>query len=331
MFRKSSADSYIGDSAIFTAERKEILDIDSPFQHGIVTNWDAMEKIWDYMFSRELRVSPDNQCLLVTEPPLNPKSNREMMAQVLFERFNVPASYVVIPGQLSAYSNGRGTCMVVDIGETVTHTFNVYEGFTFRDAIKRVDIGGRELNQYLQKLMMNRGYCFTTFSEIGQLRDIKEKLCFIKPTKTDTVKDSLKNKSVVLADVGEIQLKDECTQCPEVLFDPSLIGSSAPGIHQLVYESILACEYDVRRDLYPSICLSGGSTMFPGIKQRLTNELTDLFPQGTKFKVIAPPERRASVWIGGSIMASLTTFQDKWITKLQYDEYGPNVIHKYIN
>lgn len=117
-------------------------------------------------------------------------------------------------------------------------------------------------------------------------------------------------------------------RCPEALFKPSLIGlNEAPGFHDMVFESINKCDIDVRRQLYSNIVLSGGSTMFPNTMERLTKQISKLAPSSIKPKVVAPPERKYSVWIGGSILSSLTTFQTMWIKKSEYDEVGPGIVH----
>merc|ERR1712083_493119 len=96
---------------------------------------------------------------------------------------------------------------------------------------------------------------------------------------------------------------------------PNLIGREHAGIHELVYKSIQACDIDVRRILYENMVLSGGSTMFPGIKERLSNEMKTLAPASVKVRVVAPAERKYSVWIGGSILSALSTFQEMWVKR----------------
>lgn len=117
-------------------------------------------------------------------------------------------------------------------------------------------------------------------------------------------------------------------RCPEALFQPLKIGKELPGIHELSYKSILKCDIDVRKDLYANMVMSGGTTMYNGIAERLNKEMVSLAPSAMKIKVIAPPERKYSVWIGGSILSSLSTFQTMWITKQEYDESGPSIVHR---
>jgi len=135
-------------------------------------------------------------------------------------------------------------------------------------------------------------------------------------------------KSYELPDGQVITIGNERFRCPEVLFQPSFIGVEQAGVHSLTYESIMKCDVDIRKELYTNIVLSGGTTMFPGVAERLHKEMTALAPAAIKVKVVAPPERKYSVWIGGSILSSLSTFQQMWISKQEYDESGPSIVHR---
>ncbi|KAJ2130024.1 centractin- actin- protein of the dynactin complex, partial [Coemansia sp. RSA 921] len=160
-------------------ELRGLLKVSYPLEHGVVTDWEDMERIWAYIYSDELKIMSEEHPVLLTEAPLNPSANREQAAQIFFETFNVPAFYTSIQAVLSLYASGRTTGVVLDAGDGVSHAVPVFEGFALPHAIRRIDVAGRDVTEYLQMLLQKAGHNFFTSAEKEIVRQVKEKLCYV--------------------------------------------------------------------------------------------------------------------------------------------------------
>merc|ERR550532_3660846 len=210
--------------------------------------WDDMENIWQHTFFCELHVAPEEHPFLLIEASVNPKANR--MTQIMFEAFNVPKMCVQIQAVLSLYASGRTTGLVLDSGDGVTYTLPICEGFAMPHAVLFLDLAGRDMTEYMVKLLTERGYTFVSDAEKEIVRDIKERLTYVAlDFEAEMAKsDEDLEKTYELPDGNVITVGKERFRCPEALFN-----------------TLMKTDVDVRKDLYENIVLSGGTTMYPGI------------------------------------------------------------------
>lgn len=298
-------------------ELRGLLKIKYPLEHGVVTDWDDMEKIWTYVYEQELKTLSEEHPVLLTEPPLNPRDNRDTAAQILFEQFNVPAIYMSIQAVLSLYASGRTTGIVLDSGDGVTHAVPVYEGFAIPSSIRRIDVAGRDITENMQLLLRKNGHVFHTSAEKEIVRVMKEKTSYVSTDPRKEEKDwqsgiwrsDKKEVEYVLPDGNKMKVGAERFRAPEILFEPELIGLEYPGVHQMLVDAISRTDMDLRKNLFGNIVLSGGTTLTKGFGDRLLTELQRLAVKDMRIKIFAPPERKYSTWIGGSILAGLSTFR----------------------
>ena len=264
--------------------------------------------------------------MLFTENILNPKSIREKTTQMIFEVFNIPAFYMAAQPVLSLYSSGKTTGLVIDSGDGISSAVPIYEGYALPYSIKTLNIGGRDLTEYFMQLLKQKGCNFNTLTEKEIARDIKEKVCFISLNEKEDQASIEKNYE--MPDGKTLSITNERYACPEALFSPELLGLEMEGIHIIANRCIMKSDVEIRKELYYNIILCGGNTLFPGLPERIVKEMAGLAGSANKVKVSSPPERLYSVWMGGSILASLATFQQMWITKAEYEESGPTIVHR---
>ena len=328
-----SKEVYVGEEAL---QKRGILKLSYPIEHGIIVNDIDMKLIWSYIFSKQLRVKPSDHPVLLTEAPLNPLKNREMMVKTMFEEHNVPKLYIGIQAVLALYASGRTTGLILDSGDGVTHAVPIFEGYCLDHAITKVMIAGRDISTQLSKQITSLNFHAEPSAKNDIAREIKEKMCYVAANFEEEEKKPIEQitKGYILPDGKVINVGRERYRCAEALFNPGkIMGSDKKSATQLVSDCIKECDIDIRTSLRENIILSGGTTSFPGYPERLQRELQDEAPDTktetgaslVNIKVVASPDRKFMVWQGGAVVTSFSSFNEKWITKEEYQEYGTNL------
>jgi len=334
-------DIMVGDEC---SKLRTMLEVTYPLDNGIVRNWDDALHVWNYAFFEKMKINPKDSKILLTEPPMNPKENRERMVQTMFETYGFKGVYIAIQAVLTLYAQGLLTGVVVDSGDGVTHIVPVYEGFSLPHLTRRLNVAGRNITRYLIKLLLLRGYAFNRTADFETVRQIKEKFCYVgydlELEKRLALETTVLIEKYTLPDGRIIKIGAERFEAPEALFDPNLVDVEGGGMGELVFDCINKADIDTRAEFYNHIVLSGGSTMYPGLPSRLEKEIRRLYlervlkgnlQQMQKFKcrIEDPPRRKHMVFLGGAVLAEI--MKDKpafWMNKSEYDEQGLSVLRK---
>ncbi|KAK9448212.1 actin family [Limtongia smithiae] len=323
---------------------RTMLQISYPMENGIIKNWEDMCHLWDYAFYERMKIDPTGRKILLTEPPMNPISNREKMVDTMLEKYNFGGVYVAIQAVLALYAQGLTSGVVVDSGDGVTHIVPVYESVVLNHLTRRLDVAGRDVTRQLINLLLRRGYAFNRTADFETVRQIKEKLCYVSYDLELDAKlaeeTTVLVESYTLPDGRVIKIGSERFEAPECLFQPYLVDVEQPGIAEFLFNTIQAADLDVRSSLYKAIVLSGGSSMYPGLPSRLEKELKQLWltkvlngdpTRLSKFKVQIedPPRRRHMVFLGGAVLANIMADKEHmWITKQEWEEQGSRILDK---
>lgn len=311
--------------------KSDLLNLNQPIENGLVTNWEELEKLWNHTFYNELIVSPEEHPVILTEKPKWPRANREKMIQIMFESFNVKGFYSGVQAVFALFSLGKTTGVVWDAGEGVSYTVPIYEGYGLPHAIMKSSLSGSDLTNYMIEMLVKSGFDREILKP-KEVRTMKEQVCTValdfqaEMQKREAAKAPRAN--FKLAGGVEVNYGNEALRCPEALFNPSMAGSSSEGVHQLIHIALERCDIDVRKELYSYIVLSGGTSMFHGLAERLEKEIIALATPQMKVNVIATPERKIAAWLGGSVLGALDAFPQMMISREEYREDGAQLIHR---
>ncbi|KAM5261783.1 actin-like protein 7B [Hipposideros larvatus] len=304
------------------------LKLMNPLKYGVVVDWDCVQSICEYIFHTAMRIAPEEHAVLVSDAPLSPSSNREKYAELMFETFGIPAMHVTCQSLLSIYSYGKIAGLVVESGHGVSHVVPISEGNVLPGLTARADYAGGDLTNYLLQLLNEAGQKFTD-DHLHIIEHIKKKCCYAALQPEEELGLGLEHLRVdyELPDGKLITIGQERFQCAEMLFNPTLVGSNQPGLAALTAACLDRCqEAGFKEEMAANVLLCGGCTMLDSFPRRFQRELNALCP-GDSPTVAAAPERKTSVWTGGSILASLQAFQQLWVSKEEFEERGSAAIY----
>lgn len=349
-------DFYIGDEAVDATNYA----VKWPVRHGIVEDWDLMERFYEQAIFKYLRAEPEDHYFLLTEPPLNTPENREYTAEIMFESFNVPGLYIAVQAVLALAASWTSkqasertlTGTVIDSGDGVTHVIPVAEGYVIGSCIKHIPIAGRDITFFIQQLLREREVNIPPEQSMETAKAIKEKFSYVCP---DIVKEFSKYDAEPSKWIKQYESVNSVTKQPfsvdvgyerflgpEIFFHPEFSNPDFTlPISEIVDDVIQNCPIDVRRGLYKNIVLSGGSTMFRDFGRRLQRDVKrfvdnrlkmseelsggKLKPKPIDVAVVTHNMQRYAVWFGGSMLASTPEFYQVCHTKADYDERGPSI------
>lgn len=296
-----------------------VIDGHDALEQGYVKDWGRFATLLSNIFA-EIRVESAGNRVFITETLLNPEAKREELTKLLFESFGVDGMLVFPRSVLALISQERLNGIVVDIGEDASYVVPAYKGYPIKHAILKFNLAERDLDTNMQKLLADRGIS-VDLKTAGELVD---SLCYVAQDYEQTLASGGQGE----ASHAGTTLGNERFQVPEAFFQPALIGVETPGVHEITHRSLMACNLDYRKELYGSIVLTGRGSMLSGMAERLAKEVTALAPRNVTINVSAAPDRDASAWRGGSMLAYSSNLESTWITRAEYEETGPEIVNR---
>ncbi|KAM7347440.1 uncharacterized protein ACRADG_007001 [Cochliomyia hominivorax] len=326
---RTERDTFVGTEA---QQRRVILNLNSPIERGIITNWDDLEIYFNYIFQEALQINPSLYNILLTETLNNPSRNREKLLELMLETFQFKSFFLAPAPPLALYAYGFYTGIVLDSGDGQTHIVPVYEGFSMPHSTRYIPLGGKDINKMLENNLArqpNAANYFRKTLDREFLRHLKEELCYVAfDYREELYKHIGKSQTYRLPDGNYINLNNELFHCPEALFEPNMLDIKTGGIHENIFRAVQLTDSSIRHLLYDHIVLSGGNTLFSGLQHRLSKELRFISEPDATIRIHAKSDRNSAVFMGASLLGSLAKFKKMSITYEEYFENGPSIVKR---
>ena len=313
---------FVGKNAIIKRRTSRLF---FPVEQGIISSFDGIERIFDNIFKEELKISPEEYNMILTEPCFNPKENREKIAHILFDKYSVPALYIANQAVLSLNSTGRSTGISIESGDGITQIAPIFDNFYLPHAAKKIDFTGKALTEFMFSLLNEGKVQFTEKDKI-LIKSIKEEVCYVAENYENEI-PYVKPYSYTLPDGTKIVIKEQRIKCPELIFSPNKMNQGKEGIAEVCNNAIQKCDEDIRRDLYSNIIISGGNTKFKGFEKRFSFEFKKLIPIYRVFEVIDVKDKINAVWEGAKLISKFIQKESSWLTRQEYEENGERILH----
>ncbi len=302
--------TFVGDEV--TESKRPFVTVQHAFTDGHITDWYCMEKLWHQMFYHEIRVCPEETPLLIIDSPFTTKEERAKVAEVMFDTFAVPSLNFANQATM-AYNHGNGgqtgVCVYSDDG--TSYVAPMFEGVMLREGLTKFELNGKHVIAQLLKHYQERG---NTDVNVGTCERIKKDYCYVAENLDEEKLKTPETRKCELHNQSELDLGDECFTCPEILFDPKMIGSDSPSIAQVICDAIKKCDPDLHLDLFKNICLYGSNTMYKNIDTRLEREVSKLTQNNVRVRAF--PERMYSAWCNGINLANREVFENNLVTRV---------------
>lgn len=331
---------------------------------GYIENQEVFENLISHVYGNCLKTESKEHPVIFSEPGIHNKQNRTNLAQLMFEKYEVPALFVAKSPVLSAFSCGRSTCLVFDSGASSSWATPVHDGYVLQKTQLKSEIGGNYVSNELSKILHSKNIRITPHYKFNKdalddgtfktnyldenlfaskdksyelfwikdiVREMKESMLTINEESVLGKEINLKPSIYELPDGLNVEINEEKLTLLEKLFNPNKDVSGFNGFPSMIIDSITKGDVDIRKEMFSNIFVTGGNTLFPGFPERLQRQLLNTAPQNVKVKVLthpSPSERRFSAWIGGSILSSLGTFHQIWFSKQEYEEHGAVLIER---
>ncbi|XP_011496887.1 PREDICTED: actin-related protein 6 isoform X2 [Ceratosolen solmsi marchali] len=321
-----------------------------PLQKGYLINWDVQKTVWDYIFSKECcPINLSHTSLIITEPPFNFPSVQEAMAEIFFEEYEISSLLRINPSTLSCYNYRHKNptskcCIIVDIGYSFSHIIPFVNDMKIKAGIRRIDVGGKLLTNHLKEILSYRQ--LHVMDETYVVNQVKEDSCFVSQNfynDMETAKLKIEDNTIVkdyvlpdfttirrgyLTDAGTtldqqvLRMNNERFSIPEILFHPSDVGIRQMGIPEAIMDCLKACEEETWPHLLSNIVLIGGSSKFPGLQNRVLNEVRSLAPIDYTIKVHLPEDPITYSWEGGKLLSKDPGYSNLIVKREEYEEEG---------